>query len=113
MTSEMAPSTTDLDELLRALDMADAAVRALYLELADNPDLAPGYEAGLRELLRKRLELAQQAGVAALTQWRSARRPGVSTTETNEANGVADQAAPLPPELEDKVRDLLSKAKPR
>jgi hypothetical protein len=96
MTATMSPPT-DLDALLGALDVADAAVRALYLKLADNPDLAPEYEAGLRELLRKRLELAQQAGVAALAQWRAARRTSVST----EANGVTEQAAPLPPQLED------------
>jgi hypothetical protein len=97
MTATMPPPT-DLDALLGTLDVADAAVRALYLKLADNPDLAPEYEPGLRELLRKRLELAQQAGVAALAQWRAARRTGSSTAE---ANGVREQAAPVPPELED------------
>jgi hypothetical protein len=61
--SAAIPPPSDLDELLAALDLADASVRAIYLKLADNPDLAPEYEAGLRELLRKRAELAQQAGV--------------------------------------------------
>lgn len=38
-------SPADLDALLTALDAADASVRALYLKLANNPDLAPEYEA--------------------------------------------------------------------
>jgi hypothetical protein len=36
------------------------------LELADNPDLAPEYEAGLREIHAKRVNLARRVGMAAL-----------------------------------------------
>jgi hypothetical protein len=92
-----SPPPTDLDALLEALDVADAAVRALYLKLADNPDLAPEYGPGLRELQRKRVELAQQVGVAALAQWREARDAGETSLETN---GAEEQPASLPSEPE-------------
>jgi hypothetical protein len=95
MTSTI-PSA-DLDALLELLHGADAAVRILYRTLADDPDLAPEYEAGLRELHRKRLELAQQVGVAALAQWRASRDARQSSVE---ANGVLEQPAPLPSEAE-------------
>jgi hypothetical protein len=36
----MASGGNDLDALLGDLDQADTAVRALYRQLADNPDLA-------------------------------------------------------------------------
>ena len=68
----MSPSTlasrNDLDSLLDQLDVADAAVRTVYLKLADDPDLAPHHETTLRELHRKRLDLAHQAGFAALKE---------------------------------------------
>jgi hypothetical protein len=73
MPSTPQPSTSDLDALLELLDRADSAVRALYAQLAANPDLAPDYEAGLRELHRKRAELAHQVGLATLTGWRESR----------------------------------------
>lgn len=63
----------DLDALLAALDGADTAVREIYRRLADDPDLATEYEAGLRELRAKRAELARQTGMAALIQRRAAR----------------------------------------
>jgi hypothetical protein len=56
-------TASDLDTLLEALDRAETAARALYRQLADNPDLAAEYDAGLRERQRKRLDLAQQVGV--------------------------------------------------
>ncbi len=41
----------DLDALLEALDSADTAVREIYRKIADDPDLADEYEAGLRDPL--------------------------------------------------------------
>jgi|HubBroStandDraft_1064217.scaffolds.fasta_scaffold670469_1 hypothetical protein len=43
------PTASDLDTLLEALDRADTAVRALYRQLADDPDLAAEYDAELRD----------------------------------------------------------------
>src|SRR5579863_3547564 len=74
MPSDDAHATSDLAALLAALDQADAAVRALYLRLAEDPDLAAEYEAGLRELHSTRAELARQVGLAALSDWRATRR---------------------------------------
>jgi hypothetical protein len=85
-------TTTDFDALLEALDVADAAVRALYVKLADNPDLAPECETELRELQRKRVELAHQVGVAALMQWRTSR--GAHRTSP-EADATVQPAPPL------------------
>jgi hypothetical protein len=98
MSAAILPPS-DLDELLAALDAADASVRAIYLKLADDPDLAPEYEAGLRELLRKRTELAQQAGVAALVQWRAARlaRETPSEMQVGLEQALPDALEPEPP----------------
>jgi len=60
----------DLDGLLEALDEADAALRALYRQLADDPDLAGENEPKLKELHGKRLDLAQRVGLAALARRR-------------------------------------------
>jgi hypothetical protein len=48
-------------------------VRALYRKLAGDPDLAPEFETTLRELHRKRSELAHQVGLAALGERRRGR----------------------------------------
>jgi hypothetical protein len=99
-------TASDLDTLLEALDRADTAVGALYRQLADNPDLAAEYDAGLRELQRKRLELAQQAGTAALGAWRAARSEAdtpvaetapasaVSVVTEHDTNGVSSAGPP-------------------
>jgi hypothetical protein len=106
MTTTSQPA--GLGTLLEMLDQADAAVRTLYRQLADNPDLATEYDTGLRELHRKRLELAQQVGVAALAEWRAARSgvetslagtlatPVVKLQAERETNGVTS-IAPIPP----------------
>jgi hypothetical protein len=106
MTSTSQPA--GLGTLLEMLDQADAAVRTLYRQLADNPDLATEYEAGLRELQRKRLELAQQVGVAALAEWRATRSgletrlagtlatAAVKPVTERDKNGVTS-IAPIPP----------------
>jgi hypothetical protein len=98
-------TASDLDTLLEALDRADTAVRALYRQLADNPDLAAEYDTGLRELQRKRLELAHQVGVAALAEWRASHRAPESSLEESatldlRASRQAEpQPAPSPPSL--------------
>jgi hypothetical protein len=89
------PVTTDLADLLVALDGADAAVRALYLKLADNPDLASECEAGLRELHTKRIELARRVGMAALGEWRASRK---TKAEQQPAPPPSEpEAVPVPP----------------
>jgi hypothetical protein len=45
----------DVDALLVELEEADAAVRALYRELAADPDLAGAYEPRLKDLHTRRL----------------------------------------------------------
>jgi hypothetical protein len=56
----------ELDKLLLGFDEADAALRAIYRDLVENPDLAAEYEPRLRELHGQRLELTQQVGLATL-----------------------------------------------
>jgi hypothetical protein len=91
-TTSVPPVSAALDALLDSLDSADAAVRALYLKLADNPDLAQEYEAGLRELQTKRVELARQVGLAALQERRAARQTNAGATST----GVRPVPPPSP-----------------
>jgi hypothetical protein len=105
-----ATPQAELEPLLVEFDEADAAVRALYRQLADNPDLATEYEADLHELQRKRLELAHQVGIAALAEWRASRSgvatnsagtlavPAVKPLIERDMNGVAS-TAPIPPAL--------------
>ncbi len=69
----------DAEALLVQLDEVDQAVRALYRELADEPDLATKHADRLRELHANRLELAQRVGLASLARWRAA-KPHVGTT---------------------------------
>ena len=66
----------DLEGLLRALDEADAALRGLYRQLADDPDRATEYESKRKDLHGRRAELAQQVGLALLAE----RRANVRTT---------------------------------
>jgi len=63
------------DALLASLDDADRRLRALYSELADDPDLAGQHDAAIRELRLRREELARAVGLAALAGWRAAQRP--------------------------------------
>src|ERR1700722_2481699 len=63
-------ASDDLDGLLDALDEGDGALRALYRQLAENPDLAGEHEPQLKELHAKRLCLAQQVGLATLARRR-------------------------------------------
>jgi hypothetical protein len=105
MPPTQSHASTDLESLLDDLDAADAAVRGLYLKLADNPDLAAAYETGLRELHAKRAELAQQAGMSALEERRARRSsreavspvPSPTTTAAPDSNGSGSMAAVLEP----------------
>jgi len=85
--------TPELDACLADLDRADLAVRALYRNLADNPDRAPEYDEGLRELLAKRLELARSAGLAALAAWRASTASADAASTSIDTTASAD---PLP-----------------
>jgi hypothetical protein len=68
----------DLDALLAQLDEADAAVRAIYGELAADPDLAGEYEPRLKELHARRLDLARRVGLASLARRRTEAMPNVT-----------------------------------
>src|ERR1019366_7102957 len=61
----------DVDALLVELEEADGAVRALYRELAADPDLAGEYEPRLKDLHARRLDLAQRVGLASLASRRA------------------------------------------
>jgi len=63
----------ELEAALVEFDKVDTAVRELHTRVARDPDLIVEYEPALRELHRKRLELARQAGVAALADWRASK----------------------------------------
>src|SRR5258708_36951633 len=80
----------DVDALLVELEEADDAVRALYRELAADPDLAGEYEPRLKDLHARRLDLAQRVGLASLAR----RRARATTAETPQA--PSDLTAPPP-----------------
>ena len=61
----------DLEGLLRTLDEADIALRALYRHLADDPDRATEYEPKLRDVHSRRIELAQRVGLVVLARRRA------------------------------------------
>jgi hypothetical protein len=94
----------DLDTLLAQLDEADGAVRALYQELAADPDLAGEYEPQLKELHAKRLDLAQRVGLASLAR----RRAAAITAATPEVPSVpaAPVAAVVAPSSPEPVVDV-------
>jgi hypothetical protein len=60
--SDVAASD-DLDGLLDALDEADGALRALYRQLAENPDLAGEHEPQLKELHAEWKTAVRSAGL--------------------------------------------------
>jgi len=96
----------DLDGLLHALDEADAAVRALYRQLAENPDLAGENESKLKELHAKRLDLAQRVGLATLARRRASAHVGEAPSTPTPAvvesisNGDDSNGAIVEPEPE-------------
>jgi len=66
--------TLELDARLAELDRADLAVRAIYRDLADDPDRAAEYDVELREQLANRRELALRTA-------RSDRHPNEANVE--------------------------------
>ena len=80
--------TPELDACLVDLDRADLAVRALYRRLAEDPDRAAECDVELREQRAKRLELAQRAGLAALSVWRAS----VASAEVDSASPPAAES---------------------
>jgi hypothetical protein len=79
----------DVDALLVELEEADDAVRALYRELAADPDLAGEYEPRLKDLHASRLDLAQRVGLASLAR----RRARAMAAETPQV--ASEPPAPL------------------
>jgi hypothetical protein len=86
-----AGASDDLDALLHALDEADAAVRALYRKLVDDPDLASECEPKLKELHGRRLDLAQRVGLGVLARRRASAQDNEAPTEPMPA-----ASAPVP-----------------
>ena len=72
MSPDDTPASQTPDELLASLDEADAALRALYRELVEDPDLASAHESRLQGLHAKRVDLAQRVGLAMLALRRAA-----------------------------------------
>jgi hypothetical protein len=83
-------SVPELAACLADLDGADLAVRALYRQLAENPDQAPEYDVALRELLAKRLELARSAGLATLAIWRASMSNDIGESASSRAERVEE-----------------------
>ena len=71
MVPDDAAADDALREPLAALDEADTALRALYRQLADDPDRAPEHEPALKELHARRLDLAQRVGLLMLARGRA------------------------------------------
>jgi hypothetical protein len=101
-----AAASDDLDGLLHALDETDAALRALYRQLAENPDLASENESKLKELHAKRLDLAQRVGLAMLARRRASAHVGETPSTPTPAvvettsNGDESNGAVVEPESE-------------
>jgi hypothetical protein len=102
-----APSEA-FEAQLRALDEADADLRALYHQLAEDPDLASEREAQLRDLHAQRLDLAQRVGLAALASRRASSKAAEypaepapvalnnATSQPADASGIAVDREPEP-----------------
>lgn len=88
------PAAQDIDELLTSLDEADAALRALYRQLAEDPDLAVAHDARLKELHARRLDLAQRVGLAALARRRTAAADVAGAASTPELAAESSLTAP-------------------
>ena len=86
----------DLERSLAALDEADTAIRAIYAELTEDPDLAPQHEAALRELHTRRSDLARQVGMAALRDRRASRavRDSVPSATPPPAEASSEASSP-------------------
>jgi hypothetical protein len=113
-----AAASDDLDGELCALDEADAALRALYRLLAENPDLASENESKLKELHSKRLDLAQRVGLAMLARKRAsevddARSEGApAAVEATSRSGAANGAVVEEPEPEPAADETPPSAAP-
>jgi hypothetical protein len=102
------PATSDdLEGPLRALDEVDADLRALYRQLAEDPDLAGEHEPRLKDLHARRLDLAQQVGLVTLARRRASAKldehqpastpAGVAAASpTTDANGLTNVREPEP-----------------
>ena len=108
MDSGGASAVDGVDDLLEALDEADASLRALYRLLAEDPDLAGEHEPKLKELHARRLDLAQRVGLATLARRRATAHvvppenvPSVieTSSQTVDGNGAAAEGVvePEPP----------------
>lgn len=87
----------DLEPLLNELDQADAALRAMYRKLVDEPDLANDCTSALTELRAKRLDLARQVGLRVLAHRRKALADGAIPTSTpSPAATAANEASDAP-----------------
>jgi hypothetical protein len=102
--------SNDLEGQLRALDEADAELRALYRQLAKDPDLASESERQLKDLHARRLDLAQRVGLATLASRRASAKvdehqpdstpvPFDAASQATDANGVPSVPEPEPPPL--------------
>src|SRR5258708_15622862 len=95
-----AGASDDLDALLHARDEADAALRAMYGMLADDPDRASECEPKLKELHGRRLDLAKRVGLGVLAGRRASARdnealsaPAPAVVEPVSVNEQANGAA--------------------
>lgn len=87
----MTISSNDVDdELLAALDVADARLRAVYRALAEDPELAEVHAAELRELHATRRSLAERVGLRMLAHRRA--RAEAVLTEAVLTEAVATEA---------------------
>jgi hypothetical protein len=87
----------DVDALLADLEEADGAVRALYRELAADPDRAAEYEPRLKDLHARRLDLAQRVGLASLAHRRARAMVAETPQVASEPASLAEATATSPP----------------
>ena len=85
----------DLEVVLDALVEADELLRALYRQLAENPDLASEHEIKLKELHAKRRDLAQQVGLATLARIRASADAVPAEQAATAAPKAADDSGPV------------------
>lgn len=102
-TATMQPPT--LSVILRELEEADGRLRALYRDLAENPDLAEQHEATLRELHAKRRDLAERTGLALLAERRANERVDADGQFPPEEVPAESSTAVLTPAAEPEAGD--------
>lgn len=86
---------SSIEQLILELDAVDSELRAVYRELADNPDLADDRQARIGELRERRSTLAMELGLAVLARHRTAPVESAPIVETPIPVEASVESAPV------------------